>query len=332
MECGLLRRLVEASQSAMQSTIFAVNDEPFCLWEFDLPARTRAFLDGIDPDYFSYVLEAHTGTEDEKRALVAIRLSLHHAIEALFSLLGSFVQAPDCPYAWIAKCSNSELREFAERVNRKDSTLISKLRIGSMGWTSIANAVFSTYLPGTQRQTDTIECFARLWGALTGELIDQANVEEYNAMKHGFRIRPGGFALAVGIESAYGVAPSESDMKTMGHSDFGASFLKIEAIGPNRASRHIRSRQTSVNWSLERVVLLKQLVYMSINNVVSALKVVNGYAASTCRFLRPENDSDFEKPWSFGTGVTSINFDHVIDESLLPKVTKAELIAMLRAK
>lgn len=316
----------------MQSSIFAVNDEPFCLWEVNLPARTRAFLEGIDPEYFDYVLQAHTSTEDEKRALVAIRLSLHHSIEALFSLLGSFVQAPDCPYAWIAKCSNSELREFAERVSKRDSSLITKLNIGGIDWSTIAGAVFSTYQPGTQRQTDTIECFARLWGALTGELVNQANVDEYNAMKHGFRARPGGFALAVGIEPSYGVAPPDSEMKTVGQSDFGATFLKIETIGPNRASRHIRSRQTSVHWSLERVVLLQQLVYMSINNVVTALKVVNGYAASTCRFLRPENDTDFEKPWSYGTGVTSINFDYVLDESCLPIVTKAELLAKLRAK
>lgn len=112
----------------MQSTIFAVNDEPFCLWEVDLAARNRAFLDGIDPDYFNYVLQAHANTDDEKRALVAIRLVLHHAIETMFSLLGAFVQAPDCSYAWIAKCSNGELREFAERVNPADASLITKLK------------------------------------------------------------------------------------------------------------------------------------------------------------------------------------------------------------
>lgn len=129
----------------MQSSVFAVNDEPYCLWEVDLEARTRTFLEGIDPDYFDYVLQAHTETEDEKRAMVAIRLSLHHATEALFSLLGSFVQAPDCPYAWIAKCSNPQLREFAERVNREDRSLITKLRLPSVSWVSVASSIFETY-------------------------------------------------------------------------------------------------------------------------------------------------------------------------------------------
>jgi hypothetical protein len=316
----------------MQSSVFAVNDDPYCLWETDLAARNRAFLDGVDPEYFDYVLQTHINTEDEKHALVAIRLSLHHATEAMFSLLGSFVQAPDCPYAWIAKCSNSELWEFALRVNRNDSSLITKLNIPSISWATVASAVFATYQPDTERQKDTIKCFARLWSVLTEELVNQKNVDEYNAMKHGFRARPGGFSLAIGVESAYGVSPPESEMKTLGQSAFGATFLKIEQLGSAKGSRHIRSRQTSVNWSLERVVLLQQLVYMSINNVVSALKVVNGYAANTCRFLRPENDSDFEQPWTFSTGVTSMNIYHVLDEDLLPALTKADLLSKLRSK
>lgn len=316
----------------MQSTLFAVNDEPFCLWEVDLPVRTRTFLDGIDAGYFDYILQAHTSTEDEKRALVAIRLSLHHATETLFSLLGALVQAPDCPYAWIAKCSNIELREFAERVTRQDNSLITKLEMDSVNWASIASAVYLTYQPGTERQRNTIECFSRLWTILAGDLLNPTHVDEYNALKHGFRARPGGFSLAVGVEPSFGVSPPDSEMESLGQSDFGATFLKIESLGSSRASRHIRSRQTSINWSLERVVLLHQLVYMSINNVVSALKVVNGYAPSTCRFMRPQDDSDFQKPWTYGTGAISINIDHAIDESRLPAVTKAELLSKLRAK
>lgn len=316
----------------MQSSIFAVNDKPYCLWEADLAARTRFFLDGIDPDYFDYVLQTHMNADDDKRALVAIRLSLHHAIETMFSLLGALVQAPDCPYAWIAKCSNTELRKFAERVRKKDASLIKKLNIPSISWTSIANVVYATYQPGTDRQKNTAKCFGRLWDALTGELVTQKNNDEYNALKHGFRARQGGFALAVGVESKDGVPPPESEMKTVGKSAFGATFFTIEPLGSAESNVHIRSRQTSLNWSLERVILLHQLVYMSINNIVSALKVVNDYPPSTCSFIRPENDTDFEQPWTHSPGVTSMSFDSVLDERRLPNLTKAELLSRLRAK
>jgi len=316
----------------MQSSIFAVNDTPYCLWEIDVAARNRAFLDGLDPEYFSYVLETHIETEDEKRGLVALKIALHHSIEALFSLLGAFVQAPDCAYAWIAKCSNAELRKFVARVTRGDATLISKLNLPVISWESVAAAVFNTYKPGTERQAQTVKRFARLWLSLSQDLSDQAAIEEDKALKHGFRVRPGGFALAVGIEHSYGVPPSDSEMQMVGKSDYGATFLKIENIGTGQGGPHIRSRQTSVNWSIERVILQFQLVGMSINNVLSGLKVLNGYPAGSCKFLRPQEDTDFDKPWSYSVGVTSVNFDHVLDEGRLPPVTKAELLAKLRAK
>lgn len=104
----------------MQSFPFAVNDEAFCLWEVEPEKRVCRFLDGLDVEFFAYTLQTYLDTEDDNRALVAIRLSLHHATETMFSLLGAFVQAPLCPYAWIAKCSNKELRAFTARVSRSD--------------------------------------------------------------------------------------------------------------------------------------------------------------------------------------------------------------------
>lgn len=316
----------------MQSLIFAVNDSPYCLWEVDGAARNRAFLDGLDPEYFSYLLDTYIETEDEKRALVALKIALHHSIETLFSLLGAFIQAPDCAYAWIAKCSNSDLRVFVERVTRGDASLISKLRLTDITWESVASAVFNTYQPGTERQAHTVEKFASLWRFLSHELLDQATIDEYNALKHGFRIRSGGFALAVGTEHTYGVPPPDSEMQMIGKSEHGATFLKIENMASHSLGPHIRSRQTSVNWSIERVILQFQLVAMSINNVVSGLKVLNGYPAGTCKFLRPQEDADFDKPYNYSVGVTSANFDYVLDEDKLSPVTKAELLAKLRNK
>lgn len=316
----------------MDSSIFAVNDSPYCLWEADVADRNRAFLDGLDREYFLYLLDAYIETEDEKRSVVALKIGLHHSVETLFSLLGAFVQAPDCAYAWIAKCSNAELRTFVDRVTRGDATLTSKLRLPDITWESVASAIFNTYQPGTERQAKTVERFASFWRSLSHELLDQTAIDEYNALKHGFRIRSGGFALAVGAEHMYGVPPPDSEMQMIGKSDHGATFLKIENMAGGRLGPHIRSRQTSVNWSTERVILLLQLVGMSINNVIAGLKVLNSYPAGTCRFLRPQEDADFDKPWQCSVGVTSANFDFVLDEDKLPAVTKAELLTKLRGR
>ena len=167
---------------------------------------------------------------------------------------------------------------------------------------------------------------------MTGEFNNNAYVDEYNALKHGFRVRPGGFTLAAGVEHEYGVDPPADEMKTIAASQFGATFLKIESLGAAKGSRHIRSRQISVNWSLERTILLHQLVHMSIKNAVSALKVINNYKPGECLFLRPQDDDDFQEPWRHSPGVTNMNFDHTLDESLLPPVTKADLLAKLRER
>lgn len=314
----------------MQSSIFTVNDSPYCLWEVDVAARNRTFLDGLDPEYFFYLLETYIGTEDEKRGLIALKIGLHHSIETLFSLLGAYVQAPDCAYAWIAKCSNTELRTFVCRVTQGDDGLITKLNLPNISWGGIASMVFNTYQSGTERQVKTIEKFATLWGSLSHELLDQVAIDEYNALKHGFRIRSGGFALAAGIEHTQGIPPPESEMQIVGMSEHGATLFKIESMAKGELGPHIRSRQASVNWSLERIVLQFQLVAMSINNVISGLKILNDYPACDCKFLRPQEDSDFDKPWSYSVGVTSANFDYVLDESRLPQVTKAELLSKLR--
>jgi len=311
----------------MQNSIFLVNDEPYCLWEFDLAARTREFLKGLDPDYFEYCLNVHIAAENEQRASVAIRINLHHAVETLFSLIGAYVQAPDCPYAWIARCSNAELRAVVQRIGKGNSELFTKLNIAPVTWSSIANTVFDRYMPGTERQKTTAKHFASLWATLAHELADQHQIDEYNALKHGFRVRRGGFGFAMGLEHEYGVAPPAAEMQLIGKSDFGASFFKLERIGADKTSRSVRSRRTSINWSIERLILLSQLTYYSINNLVSALRVVNGVPANECKFLRPEADEDFAKPWQYSPGITNITIDDVVDESNTRAITRQELLS-----
>ena len=189
----------------MENSVFLVNDEPYCLWGFDLPKRNDEFLRGLDAGYFEYCLNAYLATEDEQRASVALRTTLHHALETLFSLLGAYVQAPDCPYAWIAKCSTSELREFVQRASQGYSTTFTKLNISSVSWPFIAEAIFATYLPETEKQKRTAACFSKVWSHFAQDFQNANYVDEYNSLKHGFRVKRGGFSLAIGKEPSYGV-------------------------------------------------------------------------------------------------------------------------------
>lgn len=313
----------------MQNSIFVVNREPFCIWEIDIRERNKEFLEGIDTEYFDYALKVHGEADDEKRASVALQTSLHHATEMLFLLLGAYIQAPDCAYAWIAKCSNADLRELLNKIGIGDKSIFTKLRVETVTWNNIASCIFSGYMPGTDRNKKSVKLFADLWQSLAQGYTDQNQIDEYNCIKHGFRVRAGGFSLAVGVEHEYGVAPPTEEMKSIGSSKYGVSYFKLESIGKKMGDRNIRSRRTSVNWSMERTMLLLQLVSMSINNIVSALKIANGALAGTCKFLRPMEDADFQKPWHFSPGVTNINMDFLLDENLIPEISKKELLMII---
>lgn len=313
----------------MQNSIFVVNEEPYCIWEIDMAERNGEFLDGIDAKYFDYLLDVHLESKDEKRAAIALRSTLHHAMETMFSLLGAYIQAPNCAYAWIAKCSNSDLRQLVKHIGGYHNTMYTRLNIEQVSWDSVSKLIFQCYKPGTKRNTEITKLFSSLWQRLATEFIDTNHVDEYNSIKHGFRIRAGGFSLAVGLEHEYGVAPPADEMKMIGSSDHGSTFFKIEPIGTLKRNRSIRSKRTSLNWKLDKVALLIQLVSMSITNIVSALKIANGAGAGTCQFLRPEEDADFDKPWSYSPGVTSCNMDFVINDSDVVATTRKELLEKL---
>lgn len=310
----------------MDSSIFVVNQEPYCIWEIDIKGRNKEFLDGIDTEFFDYVVELHLNADDEKRASIALRSTLYHAMETMFSLLGAYIQAPDCAYAWIAKCSNCELREFIGSLENYKNDLFTKLLIERVSWEEISKSVFRGYLPETEKNENTTKLYARLWRRLAREFLDQSYIDEYNSIKHGFRIRSGGFSLAVGAEHEYGVPPPAEEMRALGGSEHGSTYLKLEPIGDPKGNRSLRSRRCSLNWRIEKTALLIQLISMSITNVTSALKIANGAEGGTCKFLRPVEDDDFENPWSFPTGVTNFNMDFVIPENEVVRTTRSELL------
>ncbi len=316
----------------MDNTIFLVNKEPYCLWEIDVHERNREFLSGIDPEYFDYLAELHLNADDEKRAAVALRSTLHHAMETMFSLLGAYIQAPHCVYAWVAKCTNRELRDLVDRIGSHGSQVHSSLPMQEVSWKEVSRLVFREYETGTEKNERTTALFADLWSRLAGEFLDQAHIDEYNGIKHGFRIRSGGFSFRVGVEPEYGVSPPEDQMKTIGHSEHGTTYFKLESVGQIKDNRSIRSRRHSINWRIEKTALLLQLTSISIANITSALKIANGFDATKCRYFRPVEDADFKTPWSFSPGITGCNMDFAISDSDVVPTTKESLLQIINDK
>ena len=318
------------SENSLRGAVFAVDDEPYCLWDPQLKELNSEFLANLDPEYFDYCLRTCLEGHDDKRASLALKQALHHSIETLFSLLGAYLQAPRHAYAWIAKCSTSQLISFVRRISSGDKTVLTTVVLPSVSWKAVADCVMHDYRPGTDRNSETVELYGDWWSRLAQQLCDLEQRDEYNAIKHGFRVANGGFGLAIGIEHVHGVPPPSEEVQQLAHSTFGTSFLKIEKIGIDKAGRNLKAHRVVVNWSLEQITSLSQLVYMSINNVVSALRSVNQVTSMPRNFLRPESDEDFLKPWTSEAAVKSMKIENVFTDIAVPQISREDLLKMLR--
>jgi len=85
----------------------------------------------------------------------------------------------------------------------------------------------------------------------------------------------------------------------------------------------------SLNWKIEQVIGLLQLISMSISNVKSAFRIANGISPGKCKFFSPSEDDAFEKPWSFSPGVTNFNMDYLIDPNMIPVTSRKRLLEKL---
>ena len=314
----------------MNKSIFLVDDKPYVIWDRDVSSRNIEFLNGLDTEYFDYIIEIHSKADDKLHASIALRTTLYNAMETFFTLFGAFVQAPGCVYAWINKCTNVELRKVIKKISSTNTNLFTAFDIDSVSWENLTKVVFESYSLETEKNIQTTQLFAEYWKKLSKDFIDSKYIDEYNSLKHGFRIRPGGFSLSIGIEHEAGTPPLKEEMVLLGRSKYGTTFYKIESIEKNQFSRNLRSKKLSINWTIEQTILHFQLISISIKNIISALKIANGIKLETCKFQYPLDCSIFNKVWSCSSGVLSFGVDNIIQPEQKNLLSKEDLLKIIK--
>lgn len=157
--------------------------------------------------------------------------------------------------------------------------------------------------------------FGDAWGRLAHEFLDPNNIAEYNALKHGNRVLPGGFTLSMGLEEEYGKPAPREATNVMTHSKWGSTFYRIERFGgEDKANRSVRSVRHSVNWNVWNTAAATQLLAMSTRNVISTIQISNGSDPATVKFYLVDEE-DFRKPWAVSVGLLDhASFDLVMDD------------------
>lgn len=261
---------------------------------------------------------------------MSLRTAYSHALEAFIALVGSTIQAPDCIPGWLLKYWQEDLEGVAKKLNNGHG-LATKLNLVPVNWGAFSEAITGPVkFDSEEKRRWVIDGFSKAWTRFAHDILNKKLYDEYNNIKHGFRVSLGGFTLAVGEEKTYGVSPPPSEMRTLGGSRFGTSFLIPEKLGNSK--NHFRLRSVSRNWIPEHFLQRLCLIEMSIGNMISFLKTLHGVDPKTLKFSWPADSDGFDKPWAGSVGVTDCNMDFEIESAQLKFFTGDEIRALYSIK
>lgn len=316
-----------------QYGLFLVDERAFCLWDQDVKKINLDFLNDIDPEYFEYLADVNfekLGDEKEEThqyAALAIRTAFSQGLETLFALLFASIQAPHCVPAWMNLYKNNELYSLVRKINEYKK-INSLLKVQVLNWSTISEAIYEALLLDDKEKESTIKRgFGQLWSRFAAIFLQDDFGNEYNSIKHGLRIRTGGFSFAMGVQDAPGIPAPKERMMLMGKSKFGTSYYDINRIGSMK--EHVQIRRNSRNWDPEDMVWGLKLISISISNVISALKIHNGIKPDDVQFHWPSDLESFNGPWkrSRTLGVTSMTgFGLILPPQLEAEFSKDEII------
>ena len=289
-------------------------------WGEDPNRQNFEFLKSLDPGYFQFVadicsdhLDDPTKLEKPNRQRAALMLRVVHGqgVESLMALIGALAQAPQFPVGWMLRYRVSELDEVIRAIS-DETPFSSLLQPKPVTWNSLSALVHSELPDENQKQSMTAK-FASFWGGLAREFLSDAFRDEYNSLKHGFRVMPGGFSIFMGPPKPAGAPSSPPEqMEALGSSEFGSFLLKavaIEGVPKHHCGVSTRMR----NWNPEALMADLHLIACSLTNVVSCLRIISGFKPQELKFSCPDN-APFEvkrrmvnevETLSMGPGVTA---------------------------
>ena len=317
--------VLRMSSTQLEFVRFVVDNTPHACWEWNLQGRNLEYLRGVDASYYAYVADANAehldDEEHRQRAALAIRIAYSQALETLFALLCARVQAPGCVIGWLLVYQNHDLNSLVRKLSRHQKVR-SVLKVEPT-WENISRGIHA-YLGHDDAKKEWISVgFAKAWGRFAGEFLNEKLSAEYNSAKHGLRTRLGGFTLAVGREDVPGQLARPEEMKTIGGSAFGTSFYTVQKLGDKV---NFRAKRMSRNWIPENLLNGLHLLSMSIGNVVSALRLMNGEEPGTCMFHNPDRAEGFDAPWNLSCGVNDINMDLILTKEQVEPRSKQEIL------
>ena len=301
--------------------LVVIDDKPSLFWDRDHRQTQLRFLGGIDPEYFAYLGSLHReqleGPEGA-HAAIALRVSYSHGLEALFAMIGASLQAPKCPAAWLTKYTNSSLAKLISKIDKwQDFPAVVQVR---GGWEGVAQALVPWR--GTDDRFDELRLASEeLWSMLARDFLDQALTDEYNGLKHGFRVAPGEWHLNIAVEQSPGVLGASPTWHPLAHNKYGSTFFRPVEL----RKLQWQFEEQSVGWDPFALAFRLELIGASMHNILELLRSASGSEEGSLKLFTREQVADAREE-RFNPSNARLQLRTGIDPGALPDVTAAQLL------
>ncbi len=273
---------------------FMVADRPFCVWGWDLEKENLDFIDSLDPKYLDSLrstLKTQIDEDGNQHAAVALRMMYSQALETFFAVLFAAFQAPHQLAAWLVKYQPGDVRKLIRLVNN-GSSFVSNVLLEAVSWKDLCRTVHSS-AANQQKVRPMVETgIAPMWERYAIDYLNEDLNREFNSIKHGLRVRPGGFCFQIWGPDANKDGPPTLDL---GSSDFGTKYPSPQGLSGTNFNFLLQNQH--VYWSPENLSVGLEGLVMSIHNVLSFLQVELGHPGPDLVFKLPDSQEDCMEPW-----------------------------------
>lgn len=319
---------------------FVVDDRPFCVWDDDLAKKNLSFIRGLKPDYFSYLAESiRTDLSDEEHggyhvlAAIALRSVYVHALESAFATTFAMMQAPQCIFGWLAKYEISNVSTLIGKV-QSGGEIRNRLGLKQCTWRGIVEKALARLpesIVNSEQQVvlkeTVVSGFSSALQRMADDYLEESTSTEYNAIKHGFRISPGGFAFGVQLESSPGNPDEAQPMTVLANSKFGSSGYTLHKIAGSKL--HYSVELQTRNW--EPGILPQKLAVVSawMSNVQAMLIYALGGETAKAQFKFFSRAEEYRAPWNVSSQFPRLNMKTCQIDST-PAITADQILATYR--
>jgi len=315
----------------MQKIPFMVHDTPYYLIGNDIIKLNLRFLKDFQPEYFhetSKVLFSSFQTsknKKEKNYLASqIKTLYHQAVETFFAYLFGSLQAPLCIIAWLQLYRIKSLREFVEIINTDTSFPYFKISLKKYSWFQLSKQFNFFKHEDEQIHNNIINGYAKFWRKIADDIINEDKYVEFNQIKHGFRIKPGGFSLYIQEEVKKG--KNNNPIIPVLSGEFGSTIYKPEFYISNDKRTNILSLSTiSNNWNIDFYIKSLELLEYSLKNIKSFLIGLVSNTLNEQLFYFPDDINLFDEVNASSNPISSSKLNNNFENLDLTDFNKSDV-------